>query len=181
MKIPVATAALVALNLAAFALELAGGGMPVCDRWGLVPAHVEPAALFTSLFLHDPSHLSHIVGNVAVLAVAGSLVEGRIGSLRLLAVYLAAGVLGGLLHVLVDPGAVSPLVGASGAVFGVLAVLGALRPRLIGFAVGFGLVNIYYALTGTAGMVSFGTHLGGLAAGAVFAVLYVRNARLNEV
>jgi membrane associated rhomboid family serine protease len=49
-----------------------------------------------------------------------------------------------------------------------LAVLGALRPRLLGFIVGFVLVQVWYALAGGGGEVSFGTHIGGFAVGVLF-------------
>jgi len=160
------TALLVALNLLAFALELAWGVEPTCEAYGLVPAHLTASGLLGSMFLH--AGWIHLGGNMVCLAWAGAVVERALGSLRFLALYLAAGALGGLLHVLVDPAALDPMVGASGAILGVLAVLGALRPRLLGFIVGFVLVQVWYALAGGGGEVSFGTHIGGFAVGVLF-------------
>lgn len=174
-RFPLATVALVLGNLLAYLAELAAGGGAFCEAHGLVPARFvrtgDLGPLFSSMFLHDPSGLAHIAGNMAFLAVFGVLVERSIGSLRFLVVYLAAGVGGALLHVLVNPAATDPLVGASGAIFGVLAVAAVLRPRLIGFLVGFAGINLWYALAGTGGEVSFGDHLGGLAVGAVFVLV----------
>jgi membrane associated rhomboid family serine protease len=170
---PYATAALVALILYGYGLEMAAGGLPPCDAYGLVPAHWTPGSLVWSLFLHDPDHWSHVAGNVVCLAYAGRVVERAIGHLALLALYLTAGVAGGLLHVLVDPRSLEPMVGASGAVCGVLAVAGALRPRLLPFVVGFALANVWYALVGGGEGVSFGTHLGGFAVG-VLAVAAIK-------
>lgn len=165
MRLPIVTASLVLANVLAYGLELAGGGMPACEAYGLVPAHPEPSALVTSMFLHDPDHWLHLVGNMVCLAVVGPLVERAMGSARFLALYLSAGVFGGLLHVQVDPTTADPMVGASGAVLGILAVFGALRHRYLGFVVGFVLVNVWYAVAGGGGDVSFGTHLGGFAVG----------------
>jgi membrane associated rhomboid family serine protease len=172
---PLVTAALITGNMFAFAFELANGGMPVCEAYGLVPARVTPGALFSSLFLHDPDHWAHILGNMVCLALAGFIVERAMGHAAFLALYLTAGVAGGLLHILVDPRSLEPMVGASGAICGVLAVLAALRPRLAGFVVGFVLVNVWHALAGGGGQVSFGTHLGGFAVG-VLAVGLARAA-----
>jgi membrane associated rhomboid family serine protease len=180
---PFFTLLLIVVNLAVYALELVDGGQATCEAYGLIPAQfvrsgdLEP--LFSSLFLHDPNGLSHLLGNMAFLAVFGSLVERSLGSFRFLALYLAAGVLGGLMHVLVAPGATVPLVGASGAIFGVLAVAGALRPRLMGFVVAFVGINVWNAFTGSDGGVSFGAHLGGFFAG--FVVVALLKATDSEV
>lgn len=175
-RTPLITLVLVAANLLAFSAELAGGGYSVCAAYGLVPARFmasgEVAPIFSSLFLHDPSRLFHLGGNMAFLAIFGALVERGVGHIRFAALYVAAGVLGALLHVVVDPSATTPLVGASGAIFGVLAVAGVLQPRLLGFVLGFGALNIWHAFAGDAGDVSFGCHLGGLMAGALFAAVW---------
>src|SRR5208337_27528 len=160
---PIVTATLVLANVAVFAVELANGVEGTYEAWGLTPAHATAVSLLTSMFLH--AGWVHLVGNMVCLAFAGFVVEWSIGHLAFLALYLVAGVAGGLLHVLVDPTALEPMVGASGAICGVLAVMGALRPRLLGFVVGFVLVNVWFALVGGGAGVSFGTHLGGFAVG----------------
>ena len=106
---------------------------------------------------------------MAFLAFFGALVEGALGGVSFLGLYLTAGAAGGLLHVLVNPAATDPLVGASGAIFGVLAVAGVIRPRFLGFVVAFVGLNIWHALEGTGGGVSFGAHLGGAFAGVLVA------------
>lgn len=174
-RAPLVTLVLVALNLVAYLLELAAGGQASCDAYGLIPARFmrsgDLGPLVTSTFLHDPSNLFHLAGNMAFLAVFGTLVERGLGRLGFLALYLVAGVCGGLTHVLVAPGATDPLVGASGAIFGVLAVAAVLRPRLLGFAVAFAGIEVWHAFFGPSGNVSFGCHLGGFFAGAVVALL----------
>jgi membrane associated rhomboid family serine protease len=159
---------LVALNFLAFAAELAAGGSRVCAEYGLVPAHPTLGSSLTSLFMHDPSGWSHVGCNMACLAVFGLAVERAIGSLRFGCLYLASGLAGAALHVLVDPTSTDPLVGASGAIFGVLAVAAVVRPRLVGFAASFVALNVWYAVSGAGGAVSFGAHLGGFAVGALF-------------
>jgi membrane associated rhomboid family serine protease len=172
---PLFTVALILANVAAYSLELGAGGLPACEVYGLVPRSFMSTGalspLISSLFLHDPGALTHIVGNMAFLAIFGTLVEGRLGHLRFLALYLAAGVFGGLAHVLVAPGSTDPLVGASGAIFGVLAVAGALYPRLLGFVAAFAGLNIWNAFTGGSGNVSFGCHIGGFVIGFLAVVL----------
>lgn len=174
--VPHVTTSLVTLNVVAFALELAGGGESVCDAYGLVPAHLTASSLVTSMFLHDPAHWLHIGGNMVLLACFAPMVERALGHLRFIGLYMAAGVVGGLLHVVVDPGSLEPMVGASGAVFGVLAVAGSMRPKqLLVLVLGFVAENLWYAFSGNGGDVSFGTHLGGFAVG-VFVVAVARAA-----
>jgi membrane associated rhomboid family serine protease len=179
---PVMTIALVLSNVLAYLFELEAGGQSACDAYGLVPTHFVHGGsltpLISSLFLHDPRTLAHIGGNMLFLALFGALVEGRLGSCRFLALYLVAGVLGGLTHVLVAPSSIDPLVGASGAIFGVLAVAGALYPRLLGFVAAFVGINLFHAFFGGAGNVSFGCHIGGFVAG--FLVVVVLRATGSE-
>lgn len=78
----------------------------------------EVMTIFTSLFLHGGWF--HVIGNLLYLRVFGDNVEDRFGHLPYLLFYLASGAAGTLAHFLVDPGAPAPLVGASGAIAGVL-------------------------------------------------------------
>lgn len=162
--LPLVTLILVALNILVFRAE---NGFGLIDAYGLVPAGFSPSALLTNLFLHDPRGLSHIGGNMVFLAVFGAVVEGALGHTAFLALYLAAGVAGGLLHVQIDPSSTIPLVGASGAISGVLAVAAVLRPRLLGFASVFLGANIWHSLTASNVAESYGAHIGGFAAGLV--------------
>ncbi len=128
------TLGLVLANLAVFGLELSQGDdlAGFLQRWGLVPWDVSPAlrreagsdpaalvTLVSSTFLH--SGWFHLATNLLYLAAFGGAVEGRLGGARYLALYAAAGVLGGLAYVLAEPDAQRPAVGASGAVAGVIA------------------------------------------------------------
>lgn len=169
---PLVTLFLVALNVAVYGLELAEGGLPFCERFGLVPAHLEPTHFLTYAFLHDPSTLVHIGCNLAFLAVFGAVVENAIGGFRFATLYGLAAVAGGLLHVVVGPGSSEPLVGASGAVCGLVAFSVALNPRLVGFAAAFTCVSVWQALSGGDGTVSFACHIGGLFAGVACALAY---------
>jgi membrane associated rhomboid family serine protease len=164
---PFITIAIIFANIVAYLLRVP------CETYGLVPAQFsrsgELGPILSGMFLH--ANIAHIVGNMVFLAVFGAIVETSLGHLSFLGLYLAAGIVGGLMHVLVNPAATDPLVGASGAIFGVIAVAAALRPRLLGFVVAFGAVSIWQAFTGADGSVSFGCHIGGLFMGALTVML----------
>jgi len=168
-RFPLVTLALIFANLLAFKLELATGGIPACREYGLIPAHFAPITLVTSLFFHDPTTIVHLAGNMAALALAGSVVEAELGPFLFASLYFASGIAGGLMHANINPSSTVPLIGASGAIFGVFAVLGVLHPRLLGFVVGMAALNIWAAFRGAEGNVSFGCHIGGLCAGTAFA------------
>lgn len=168
---PLMTLALILANLLAYSLELASGGRAACEQFGLIPAHFVPGALVTSTFLHDPGALAHIAGNMVCLAIFGAIVERALGHVGFLALYTLSGIAGGLLHVAVGPTATEPLVGASGAIFGLIAVAGVLRPRLMGFVAAFVLINVWHALAGGEESVSFGAHLGGFFAGFIVVLM----------
>ena len=85
---------------------------------GFRPAEPAVTALFTSMFLH--AGFMHLAGNMLFLWIYGDNVEHRMGPFRYLLAYLATGVAATLFHTLFDAGSELPLVGASGAISGVL-------------------------------------------------------------
>lgn len=74
--------------------------------------------LFTSMFVHGG--FFHLAGNMMFLWVFGDNIESRLGRFKFLAFYLAAGVAAALSQLAIDPNSQTPLVGASGAISGVL-------------------------------------------------------------
>ena len=170
-RIPVATALLVLAILLAYRLEIAAGGHAVCAAWGFRPAHPTVATALAAMWLHDPDSLAHVVGNVAALAVFGALVEREVGAYRLAFVYLLAGLGGALMHVVVDPTAATPMVGASGAIFGLMPLAVAARPRLVGFVAAYAGYNVACLLMGAEGGVALGAHVGGFAVGTLFTLV----------
>ena len=138
------TAALVVANLLVFLFELSLGEDVdgFIRRWGLVPADIGDApgawiTLLTSLFLH--AGWLHLGSNLLYLAVFGPPVERRLGGVRFAVVFLASGVMGNVVHLLVQPTSTVPAIGASGAISGLIAAhlvlfpgatLGSLAPVL---------------------------------------------------
>ena len=139
---PVVTVTLIALNLVAFfyqaslnfAEPTAGvrGGMGTAEafiyEFGLVPCRLARACpydfphpvvtILTSMFLHGG--LFHIAGNMLYLWIFGNNVEDTLGHFRFLIFYLACGVAAAVGQTIIDPTSDVPMVGASGAVSGVL-------------------------------------------------------------
>lgn len=76
-------------------------------------------SLVSHMFLHDGRTLLHLLGNMLGLMALGPAVEARLGGMRFFALYMVAGITSALGHALVNPYDLIPLVGASGAVFGV--------------------------------------------------------------
>jgi membrane associated rhomboid family serine protease len=85
---------------------------------GLVPADFSWTAAFTSMFVH--ANAVHAISNLLCLWIFGDNVEDRLGHLRFLGFYLLAGVAAALAQTWADPGSTIPLVGASGAIAGVM-------------------------------------------------------------
>jgi membrane associated rhomboid family serine protease len=130
---------LIAGNLAIFGLELRWSSLPLLTWFALVPVRVShlqwtvPAAaaaalmtLVTSLFLH--AGVLHVAGNMLYLWVFGPAVEGRLGHARFIGFYLASGVIACLTMVAMAPQSSVPVIGASGAIAGVLGGYFVLHP-----------------------------------------------------
>jgi len=95
--------------------------------YGLVPASFSATALFTSMFVHGGP--GHVAGNLLYLWIFGDNVEDRLGHGRFLAFYLGIGALAALGQCAMDPGSPVPMVGASGAIAGVMGGYFVLYPR----------------------------------------------------
>lgn len=100
-------------------------------NWGLIPARFLSGdgleTIVTSMFLH--AGWLHLIGNMLFLWIYGDNLEEQMGHLGFLLFYLAAGVAAALAQVLPDPGSIIPMVGASGAVAGVMGGYLLLFPR----------------------------------------------------
>ena len=135
---PVVNYALIAINVLVFLFQLTlpdTRANPALTefifRFGAVPAEISRGqdlfALLTSMFLHGG--WLHIAGNMLFLWVFGDNVEDTMGHVRYLVFYLLCGLAAGLAQVLIDPGSTIPLVGASGAISGVLGAYIVLFPH----------------------------------------------------
>ena len=128
------TVTVIALNVLAFLFEI-NRPQPALEAfifsWGVVPQEYSVGAdlppyipypfwstLLTSMFLHGG--WGHLGGNMLFLWIFGDNIEHRLGHLRFIVFYLAAGVAASLAHIFFNAGSTIPAVGASGAISGVL-------------------------------------------------------------
>ena len=133
---PYVTVCLVGLNIIVFAFEATVGVrfVPFLQEWGLVPARVNAEITLhnmltvgTSMFLHVS--LIHLIGNVWFLYVFGDSLEDALGPWWYLFLYLAAGFFGTMAFIATSSHTASPVVGASGAISGVLGASLVIWPR----------------------------------------------------
>jgi len=218
---PLVTYVLVALNVATFVL-VEGAGTPqalaraVCD-FGLIPGELTGALppgtrfpmgdglvcltdpgrqlgnVLTSMFLHGS--WMHLLGNMWFLWLFGNNIEDSMGRARFVVFYLACGVAAALVQVVVNPRSVVPMVGASGAISGVMGAYLVLYPHVRVYTllpIGFFTVALpawtmlLYWLglqfvsgllgSGTAetGGVAFWAHVGGFVTGMALVKLFAR-------
>lgn len=127
---PSVTIGIIALNISVFLWELVSpaGEQQIAFSYGAIPHNlltfdrtqpIHPVtSLFTAMFLHGG--FLHIAGNMLYLWIFGNNVEDRLGHLRFLIFYLLSGIAAAYAHTLSDPQSLIPMIGASGAVSGVL-------------------------------------------------------------
>jgi membrane associated rhomboid family serine protease len=140
--VPAVTVALIAINCAVFLFYRVQGGqafIAAIHELGLIPrelwsgnlgssrGHWPTTSLFTSMFMH--AGWLHLAGNMLYLWIFGDNVEDRLGHARFLIFYLGCGLAAVLAHALFNLGSRTPLVGASGAIAGVLGAYLYLFPR----------------------------------------------------
>ena len=126
---PYATITLIVLNTVVFLYQLTLGEQ-VNDfilYFGLLPAAFSWVAVFTSMFVHGG--FLHVGGNMLYLWIFGDNVEDRVGHGRFLVFYLLCGVAAALAQTIINPDSVVPMVGASGAIAGVMGAYFVLYPH----------------------------------------------------
>ncbi len=223
LRTPYVTMALIGINVFAWLFVQGAGGeeslaASVCNL-GLVPAELtrsappgaefpmgeglacvidsgrEPLHLFTSMFLHGS--WMHMLGNMWFLWLFGNNVEDSMTRSRFVVFYLVCGLAAALLQTFVTPDSIVPMVGASGAISGVMGAYLVLYPRVrvftlvtLGFfittmAVPAWAMLLYWAflqlvsglftgVTGSQGGVAFWAHIGGFLAGVLLVGIFRR-------
>ncbi len=167
-------------------------GSNLACRVGDAPAWY---TVITSVFLHGGWF--HLIGNMWFLWVFGNNIEDVMGPARFIAFYLACGILAAMAQILTQPSSPVPMVGASGAISGVMGGYLVLYPRVrvhmlvfLGFFVTTVAVPAYFMLLYWAflqllgglprlgaeagGGVAFFAHLGGFVAGVALIKLFVK-------
>lgn len=135
-KTPFVTYALMVLNIAVFVSywQLLDSELALNRfyyAWAMTPERVSGGdqiyTLVTSMFLH--AGFLHLAGNMLFLWIFGDNLEDVLGHGRYLLFYLASGIAAGLAQMLVSPGSMVPMVGASGAIAGIMGAYLLLFPK----------------------------------------------------
>jgi membrane associated rhomboid family serine protease len=201
-SVPVINYLIIVVNVLVFLFELSLGSSGLDSLIGSValvprsfvshPGLGSFAAIFASMFLH--AGWLHLIGNMWALFIFGDNVEDRMGHLRYLVFYLLAGVAAGLVDTYVQPSSTIPVVGASGAIAGIMGAYLLLYPTarvltlipvfvlpwlveipaviFIGLWFLLQLVSGVASLTGNAGGVAFWAHVGGFLFGLLTVKLF---------
>lgn len=142
-RFPFVTVSIIAINAVVFIYQLSlvnGEGDAFVYRTAAIPYEIThlvdvfpfdvvpvPFTLFTSMFLH--AGFLHIGGNMLFLWIFGDNIEDAFGHVGFVFFYLSSGAVAGLTHILTVPDSLTPMLGASGAVAGVLGAYLVLFPR----------------------------------------------------
>jgi len=190
-RTPYVTLALIAANVLVFALGAlsAPGLQGSALRFGAIPYEIThfrsldaavrvapPLALLTSLFVHGS--LFHLLGNMLYLWIFGNNVEDFLGRFRFILFYFACGLAAGLTQIAATPASRVPMIGASGAIAGVLGAYWLLFPGarvdtlvlvfIVPIPAGF-VLGLWFVLQvlniGLGGGVAWFAHVGGFLAG----------------
>lgn len=204
---PVVTWGLIAANVIVFLIQQGAGdgGYQAMLDYGVVPSAITGGApydgplpavatLITGMFLHEG--WEHILGNMVFLWVFGDDIEEALGPVKFLAFYLLSGIAASLAFVAFNSDSSAPLVGASGAIAGVLSAYLMLRPcaKILVFffcvvvrikavyVIGvWALLQIIDLAGKTDDQVAYMAHIGGMIAGAVlFLVMRPKSIELFE-
>ena len=198
-KVAVFSYLIIAVNILVFLQSITNPELynQLIETYSLVPEQVMRGenllSLVTSMFLH--ANILHLGLNMFFLLLSGDVVERELGNFRFLGLYLACGVIAGLFHSYLNSASTIPAIGASGAIFGVLAALAILFPfrwllKLFGFipipmpAILFVFITILtetaYVSSGVIENVAHTAHVGGFLAGVFLTLLFIPKKRVEK-
>ncbi|WP_120338568.1 rhomboid family intramembrane serine protease [Cryobacterium soli] len=182
---PVVTYSIIALTLVVFLLQLIPGlGVTDALRYAGVysyPGSFEPWRMLTSVFVHSTGFIFHVLLNMYTLWIFGQILERMLGRGRFLALYLLSG-LAGSLGVLFLASPLVPVVGASGAIFGLMGAFLVIQRKLGGNATQLLiLVGINLVIGFLPGLnVAWQAHVGGLIGGAIIGLIFVQTRQRSK-
>lgn len=179
-RFPFATVSIIVVNAAIFCLwQLRLGVVESVSRGDLVPVDSHwphgMAHIFSSMFLH--AGWMHLIGNMWFLFIFGKGVEEAAGPVRFLLFYLLCGIAADYVYIYFSPASEIPLVGASGAISGVLGAYLVLCPKAsiiqlpawFFLIIWFGMQVLWQAAAVSrhhgGGDVAYAAHIGGFVAG----------------
>jgi membrane associated rhomboid family serine protease len=182
---PVVTYSLIGVTLLVFVLQLIPG-LGLTDRFfyaGIFsyPGFFEPWRMLTSVFLHSTGFIFHVLLNMYMLWIFGPQLETMLGRWRFLVLYLLCGLAGSLgVLFLADPRV--GVVGASGAIFGLVGAMLVIQRRLGGNTTQLlVLLAINFVIGFLPGVnIAWQAHLGGLVGGAILGLIFVQTRQRSQ-
>ena len=188
ITIPRGVKLLLIVNVVVFILiELSGQKSLLFRTFGLVPSLVWSKfkiwQLFTYLFIHGG--IFHIFFNMSVLWMFGKDLESQWGKMEFLLFYFVCGIGAGLITVLFSVNSIVPIVGASGAIYGLLLAYGFTYPNQMVYLYGLVPIKVKYMVLGLGAIAFFAslsagqsnvshiTHLSGMIIGLIFIYLNI--------
>lgn len=171
---PVVTWSIIGLCVAIYLLQLvSGGAVTNALFYHPVLTEYQPWRMLTSLFVHSEQSFLHIIFNMYSLLIFGPILERALGRWRFLVLYLLSGLGGSVAVLLIEPRI--GVVGASGAIFGLLGAFFVIQRRLGGnnlqlmIVIGLNLV-IGFVIPN----IAWQAHIGGLVAGGITALVFLK-------
>ncbi len=170
-SVPVVTWSLIAVCVVVYIAQLLSGDVVTSALfyWPHL-TQAEPWRMLTSIFVHSPGSFLHIAFNMFSLFVIGPILELAVGRMRFLALYLLSGLGGSVAVLFFAPD--TAVLGASGAIFGLLGAFFIIQRRLGGNSLQ---IIIVIAINVVLGFVipniAWQAHLGGLVVGALVALV----------
>jgi membrane associated rhomboid family serine protease len=206
IRLQYVTLSLIVINVAVYLLMSVSedSAQAAAIRLGYIPAIVHDLAVLPTNFYIVPADLTyvtyaflhadifHLGGNMLFLWVFGDNVEDALGHIRFLIFYLLCAATGAFLHGVIVPFSEAPLVGASGAIAGIVSAYLLLHPRVKVWVLAFGRIPlripaiyplVLWVLTqfgmlvfGGSEQISWPAHVGGIIAGALLIVIMKRRS-----
>jgi rhomboid protease GluP len=196
--VPIATLSLIAVNLLVFVIGFLGDThIQIIRDYGFIPDSLfnpngfqrEPSGdlnasllrLFASMFVH--AGIVHIAFNLAALWYVGSYAESSIGSTKYVTIYFASGIFAALFHGIVASYLLGSgqtlLIGASGAISGILGIAAATGNRRAYYWL---ILQVVFAFIGSVSAIpiAFTAHIGGFLAGVAFTKFLVRKRDVSR-